>query len=162
MTGQGSFALGYFNLFLQALLFCVCTLDSPRGVPSAPFWRRGSLSPTFSYSTAALSPPLPQRAEETLCGVPCASERNDNIPAHPGWQAPSCRGPVAVLSYLSGPCGLAVPVQIAARCCCHSCHSWVGTAIPDAPGEGKGRIIMAISHCSCLKPVSLGDGIFPR
>lgn len=136
----------------------------PRAVTSAPLWRRGFLStawgPPFLFSTAALSPPLPQRAEEMLCGVPCASERNDNIPAHPSWQPPSCRGPVAVFSYRSGTCGLAVPVPIGARCCWHSCRSWVGSAIPDATGEGKGRIIMAISHCSSLKPVSLGGGIF--
>lgn len=64
---------------------------------SASFWRRGSLStardPPFSYSTVALSPPLPQRAEEMLCGVPCVSERNDNIPEHWSWQPPSCQGP---------------------------------------------------------------------
>lgn len=57
---------------------------------------------------------------------------------------------------------LAVPLQIAARCCWHSCKSWVGSAIPDATREGKRRIIVAISHCSSLKPVSLGDSIFPR
>lgn len=70
--------------------------------------------------------------------------------------------PLAVLSYRGGTRGLAVPLQIAAHCCWHSCKSWVGTAIPDATGEGKRRIIMAISHCRSLKSVSLGDGIFPR
>lgn len=51
---------------------------------------------------------------------------------------------------------------IGALCCWHSRKSWGGSAIPDATGEGKRRIIMAISHCTSLKPVSLGDCIFPR
>lgn len=83
----------------------------------SPFLENGDpqhcLDPPSCYSTAALSPPLPQRAEEMLCGVPCASlvaasERNDNIPVHPSWipafcilHPASCL-PMAVLSYLSG------------------------------------------------------------
>lgn len=76
------------------------------------------LGPPFLLQHSSfISSCAPNTAEEMLCGVPWASlvtacERNDNIPAHWSWQPPSCRGPVAVFSYLRGARGLAVPVQI--------------------------------------------------
>lgn len=173
MAGQGSFALGCFNLILQASLFYLCTPDSPSGVTSVPFWRRGPSAlpgPPFSLTAQQLYL-LPCPKEQRRCcvesPVPRWSQAGGGMTGlqhiqHIGAGSLRPARPLAVLSYRGGTRGLAVPLQIAAHCCWHSCKSWVGTAIPDATGEGKRRIIMAISHCSSLKSVSLGDGIFPR
>lgn len=101
----------------------LCSLQIPPVVsPQSHSGEGESLSTAwglpFSYSTATLSPPLPQTAEEMLCGVPggslvTACERNARIPGNLSWQPPSCHSPVAVLSYLGRDTrGLAVPVQI--------------------------------------------------